>query len=74
MYNIYAFSAHQVGTCRFGGDSRTSVLDINCHTHDLENLYVVDGSFFLSSAAVNPSLTIIANILRVGVLILERLS
>jgi len=58
--------AHQVGTCRFGEDPKTSVLDINCRTHDVENLYVVDGSFFPSSAAVNPSLTIIANALRVG--------
>lgn len=58
--------AHQVGTCRFGKDPETSVLDLNCRTHDVNNLYVVDGSFFPSSAAVNPSLTIIANALRVG--------
>ena len=57
---------HQCGTCRFGNDRQTSVLDINCRTHDLENLYVVDGSFFPSSAAVNPTLTIMANALRVG--------
>ena len=57
---------HQCGTCRFGEDANTSVLDINCRTHDVDNLYVVDGSFFPSSAAVNPSLTIIANALRVG--------
>lgn len=58
--------AHQVGTCRFGTDPKTSVLDTNCKTHDLENLYVVDGSFFPSVSGVNPGLTIIANSLRVG--------
>jgi choline dehydrogenase-like flavoprotein len=57
---------HQVGTCRFGEDPTTSVLDLNCRTHDIDNLYVVDGSFFCSSGAVNPTLTIIANALRVG--------
>ena len=63
---------HQCGTCRFGEDANTSVLDINCRTHDVDNLYVVDGSFFPSSAAVNPSLTIIANALRVGQHLLTR--
>lgn len=63
--------AHQVGTCRFGTDPRTSVLDVHCRTHEVENLYVVDGSFFPSSAAVNPSLTIMANALRVGAHLLE---
>lgn len=58
--------AHQVGTMRFGDDPKTSVLDTNCKTHDVDNLYVVDGSFFPSSGAVNPGLTIIANALRVG--------
>ncbi|QVL57081.1 MAG: GMC family oxidoreductase [Simkaniaceae bacterium] len=58
--------AHQVGTCRFGTDPKTSVLDTNCKAHDLENLYVVDGSFFPSVSGVNPGLTIIANSLRVG--------
>lgn len=58
--------AHQVGTLRFGKDPKTSVLDLNCRAHDHENLYVVDGSFFPSSGAVNPALTIIANALRVG--------
>ncbi len=57
---------HQCGTCRFGTDPATSVLDIHCRTHDLDNLYVVDGSFFCSSAGVNPTLTIIANALRVA--------
>lgn len=63
--------AHQCGTCVFGEDPTTSVLNINCRTHDVDNLYVVDGSFFPSSAAVNPSLTIIANALRVGDHLLE---
>jgi len=57
---------HQVGTCRFGTDPRTSVLDLMCRTHDVANLYVVDGSFFPSISSVNPSLTIIANALRVA--------
>ena len=47
---------HQCGTCRFGDDPKTSVLDRNCRTHDVENLYVVDASFFPSSSAVNPRL------------------
>ncbi len=64
---------HQVGTCRFGEDPQTSVLDLNCRTHDIDNLYVVDGSFFCSSGAVNPTLTIIANALRVGDCLLDRL-
>jgi len=64
---------HQVGTCKFGEDARTSVLDLNCRAHDVDNLYVVDGSFFVSSGAVNPTLTIIANALRVGDHLLERL-
>jgi choline dehydrogenase-like flavoprotein len=57
---------HQVGTCKFGSDPKTTVLDLNCRTHDLENLYVVDGSFFPSMGAVNPTLTIVANALRVS--------
>ncbi|MDQ3138749.1 MAG: GMC family oxidoreductase [Gemmatimonadota bacterium] len=65
--------AHQNGTCRFGDDPRTSVLNAFCQTHDVDNLYVVDGSFFCSSGAVNPSLTIAANALRVGDHLLERL-
>ena len=64
---------HQVGTCKFGEDPKTSVLDLNCRAHDLHNLYVVDGSFFVSSGAVNPTLTIVANALRVGDHLLERL-
>jgi len=58
--------AHQNGTVRFGDDPRASALDRDCKAHDLDNLYVVDGSFFPSSSAVNPALTIIANALRVG--------
>lgn len=65
--------AHQVGTCRFGTDPKTSVLDLNCKTHDVENLYVVDGSFFPSSSAVNPGLTIMANALRVGRVLAQKM-
>jgi choline dehydrogenase-like flavoprotein len=61
-----AVMAHQCGTCRFGEDPQTSVLDPNCRAHDLDNLYVVDSSFFPSNASVSPALTIIANALRVG--------
>lgn len=64
---------HQCGTCRFGEDPATSVLDLNCRAHDVDNLYVVDGSFFPSSAALNPTLTIIANAIRVGEHLLERM-
>jgi choline dehydrogenase-like flavoprotein len=64
---------HQVGTCRFGEDPKTSVLNLNCQTHDIDNLYVVDGSFFCSSGAVNPTLTIIANALRVAEHLIERM-
>jgi len=59
-------TAHQVGTARFGTDPKSSVLDINCKAHELDNLYVVDSSFFVTSAAVNPTLTIVANAMRVG--------
>jgi choline dehydrogenase-like flavoprotein len=69
-----AGTAHQCGTVRFGRDPHTSVLDVNCKAHDLDNLYVVDAGFFVSSSAVNPSLTIIANALRVGDHLLSRLS
>jgi choline dehydrogenase-like flavoprotein len=64
--------AHQNGTLRFGPDPRTSVLDLHCRAHELDNLYVVDGSFFPSSGAVNPALTIMANALRVGDHLIER--
>ncbi len=65
--------AHQCGTVRFGDDPAASALDRTCKAHDLDSLYVVDASFFPSSSAVNPSLTIIANALRVGDHLLERL-
>jgi choline dehydrogenase-like flavoprotein len=65
--------AHQNGTIRFGQDPRTSALDANCKAHDMDNLYVVDASFFPSSGAVNPALTIIANALRVADHLRERL-
>ena len=65
--------AHQNGTIRFGHDPATSALDANCKAHELDNLYVVDGSFFPSSAAVNPALTIMANALRVADHLKERL-
>jgi len=64
--------AHQNGTIRFGKDPKTSALDRNCKAHELDNLYVVDGSFFCSSGAVNPALTIMANALRVGDHLLDR--
>jgi choline dehydrogenase-like flavoprotein len=66
--------AHQNGTIRFGTDPETSALDVNCKAHQLDNLYVVDASFFPSSGAVNPGLTIIANALRVGDHLLERVT
>jgi choline dehydrogenase-like flavoprotein len=68
-----AGTAHQCGTVRFGIDPKTSVLDVNCKAHDVENLYVVDGSFFVSSTAVNPGLTIMANAMRVGDHIVKKL-
>ena len=58
---------------RFGTDPRASALDVNCKAHDVDNLYVVDASFFPSSSAVNPALTIMANALRVGDHLRERL-
>ena len=66
-------TAHQAGTCRFGTDPATSVLDLDCKAHGLDNLYVTDASFFPSIGAVNPTLTIIANALRVADRIKERL-
>jgi choline dehydrogenase-like flavoprotein len=66
--------AHQAGTCRFGTDPKTSVLDVNCKAHELDNLYVVDTSFFVSIGAVNPSLTAIANAIRVADHLLQRLA
>jgi choline dehydrogenase-like flavoprotein len=66
--------AHQAGTCRFGADPATSVLDVNCKAHELDNLYLVDTSFFPSIGAVNPALTAIANALRVGEHIAQRIA
>jgi choline dehydrogenase-like flavoprotein len=63
--------AHQNGTLRFGADPKSAVLDTHCKTHEIDNLYVVDGSFFPSSGAMNPALTIMANALRVGDHLLE---
>jgi choline dehydrogenase-like flavoprotein len=65
--------AHQAGTCRFGRDPATSVLNTDCRAHDVDNLYVVDTSFFPSIGAVNPALTAMANAIRVGDHLLERL-
>jgi choline dehydrogenase-like flavoprotein len=66
--------AHQAGTVRFGTDPATSVLNTDCRAHDVDNLYVVDTGFFPSIGAVNPALTAIANALRVGDHLLDRLA
>ena len=68
-----AGTAHQAGTARFGTDPATSVLDLDCKAHELDNLYLADASFFPSIGAVNPTLTIIANALRVADKIVARL-
>jgi choline dehydrogenase-like flavoprotein len=65
--------AHQAGTCRFGTDPATSVLNTDCRAHELDNLYVVDTSFYPSIGAVNPALTAMANALRVGDHLLDRM-
>jgi choline dehydrogenase-like flavoprotein len=65
--------AHQAGTCRFGADPATSVVNVDCRAHELDNLYVVDTSVFPSIGAVNPALTAMANSLRVGDHLLERM-
>jgi choline dehydrogenase-like flavoprotein len=59
-------TTHQCGTAVFGNDPKTSVLDTWCRSHDVDNLFVVDASFFPSSASVNPALTIAAQALRAG--------
>jgi choline dehydrogenase-like flavoprotein len=64
--------AHACGTCRFGDDPRASVLDRNCRAHGLDNLFVVDSSFFPTSGGTNPSLTIAANALRVAAFLTGR--
>jgi choline dehydrogenase-like flavoprotein len=66
-------TAHQAGTVRFGADPASSALDPTCKAHELDNLYVADPSFFPSIGAVNPSLTAIANAMRIGDRILEQL-
>src|SRR5262249_50818761 len=66
-------TAHMCGTAPVGNDPKTSVLDANCKAHELDNLYVTDASCFVSSAAVNPTLTIVANAWRVGTHLAERL-
>jgi len=66
-------TAHQAGTARFGNDPTRSVLDLNCKAHELDNLYIADASFFPSIGAVNPTLTIIANALRVADHLKQRL-
>lgn len=67
-------TSHQAGTLRFGSDPASSVLNVNCKAHELDNLYVTDAGFFPSIGAVNPTLTIIANALRVAAHVRERLS
>jgi choline dehydrogenase-like flavoprotein len=59
-------NSHQCGTLRFGNDPETAVLDATCKAYDLDNLYAIDSSFFPSSAAINPGLTIAAQALRVA--------
>jgi choline dehydrogenase-like flavoprotein len=66
--------AHQAGTCKFGTDPAMSVLDAHCKAHELDNLYVVDASFMPSIGAVNPALTVMANAIRVGEHMLQRMS
>jgi choline dehydrogenase-like flavoprotein len=59
-------NSHMCGTAVAGHDSTTSVLDPACRSHDIENLWIADASFFPSSAALNPALTIAANTLRIA--------
>jgi choline dehydrogenase-like flavoprotein len=66
--------AHQAGTCRMGADPATSAVNVDCRAHELDNLYVVDTSVFPSIGAVNPALTAMANSLRVGDHLLQRLA
>jgi choline dehydrogenase-like flavoprotein len=66
--------AHQAGTCRFGAEASSSVADVHCKAHELDNLYLADASIFPSIGAVNPALTVMANAIRVGDHIAERLS
>ncbi len=66
-------TAHQAGTCRFGVDPASSILNLDCRAHEVDNLYITDASFFPSIGAVNPTLTIIANALRVADILKDRL-
>jgi choline dehydrogenase-like flavoprotein len=66
--------AHQAGTARFGTDPASSVVNVDCRAHEVDNLYVTDTSIFPSIGAVNPALTAMANALRVGDHLLERLA
>jgi choline dehydrogenase-like flavoprotein len=66
-------TAHQAGTARMGKDAASSVLDPSCKAHEVDNLYVTDTSVFVTSAAVNPTLTAVANAMRVGDHLKERL-
>jgi choline dehydrogenase-like flavoprotein len=68
-----AGTAHQAGTCRFGTERSLSVADVNCKAHELDNLYFADASIFPSIGAVNPALTVMANAIRVGDHLTERL-
>ena len=70
---VGAYTVHPLASCRIGDDPATSALDMNCKAHDLDNLYVVDTSFFPSASAVNPALTAMANAFRVGDHLIERL-
>lgn len=65
--------AHQAGTCRFGTDPASSVADVDCRAHEIDNLYLADASIFPSIGAVNPALTVMANALRVADHLAERL-
>ena len=68
-----ALIADQAGTCRFGTDPATSVLDVHCRAHELDNLYVTDASFLPSVGAAGPALTVMANAIRVGEHLIRRL-
>lgn len=74
MPSIEINHGHACGTCRFGDDPNTSVLNADCRSHDVKNLYVVDSSFMPRSGAANPSLTIAANAIRVAERIHETLN
>lgn len=66
-------TAHQCGTARMGNDPKTSVVNVDCRAHEVDNLYITDTSVFVSSAAVNPTLTLVANAMRVAEKIADRL-